>query len=111
MNLLGVLPGGELSLCGIGEARPDLVFGQVRETPIKEVWEASPVLARVRREIAEWPTGLCRRCMMRSYCTWGFCRADAHVLSGSLSAPAQICQASFDAGLFPAGRLVPVEGA
>jgi SynChlorMet cassette radical SAM/SPASM protein ScmF len=107
MNLLGVLPHGELSLCGVGEAQPELVFGQVGETPIKEVWEGSPTLARLRREIAGWPTGLCRRCMMRSYCIWGYCRADAYVLSGSLAAPASICQASFEAGLFPASRLLP----
>jgi SynChlorMet cassette radical SAM/SPASM protein ScmF len=107
MNLLGVLPNGELSLCGVGEARPELVFGHVRETSLKKVWEESPILARLRREIAGWPTGICQRCMMRSYCTWGYCRADAYVLSGSLSAAASVCQASFEAGIFPAGRLLP----
>jgi SynChlorMet cassette radical SAM/SPASM protein ScmF len=107
MNLLGVLPGGELSLCGIGEAHPDLVFGHVRRESLRAVWEGSAVLARVRQEIGEWPAGLCRRCMVKRYCTWGYCRAEAHALSGSLSAPSPACQAAWEAGLFPAGRLLP----
>jgi radical SAM protein with 4Fe4S-binding SPASM domain len=107
MNLLAVLPGGELSMCGIGSAHDDLVFGHLRQHHIVEVWQHSPGLARIREAIARWPTGLCRRCMVRSYCTWGNCRAEAYALLGSLSAPAPFCQAAFDAGLFPAVRLVP----
>jgi SynChlorMet cassette radical SAM/SPASM protein ScmF len=104
MNLLGVLPNGDLSICGIGEAYGGLIFGQARRTPIREVWETSPGLARIRAEIRRWPTGLCQRCLMRGHCVWGSCRAEAHALSGSLSAPAPFCQAAFEEGLFPAGR-------
>jgi SynChlorMet cassette radical SAM/SPASM protein ScmF len=107
MNLLAVLPGGELSMCGIGTAHEDLVFGHVCQTPIKEVWAQSPGLTHIREAIARWPTGLCLRCMMRSYCTWGYCRAEAYAILGSLSAPAPFCLASFEAGLFPAQRLLP----
>jgi SynChlorMet cassette radical SAM/SPASM protein ScmF len=107
MNLLGVLPNGDLSICGVGEANGDLIFGQARCTPIREVWEESPGLARIRAEIQQWPTGLCQRCLMRSHCVWGSCRAEAHAVSGSLSAPAPFCQAAFEAGSFPATRLLP----
>jgi SynChlorMet cassette radical SAM/SPASM protein ScmF len=107
MNLLGVLSNGDLSICGIGEGHSDLIFGQARRTTIREVWETSPGLARIRYEIRQWPTGLCRRCMVRRYCIWGSCRAEAYALSGSLSAPAPFCQAAFEAGLFPAARLLP----
>jgi SynChlorMet cassette radical SAM/SPASM protein ScmF len=107
LNLLGVLPDGELSMCGIGEVDPNLVFGHARQQPIQEVWERSPGLARIRQGIAAWPTGLCRRCMMRRYCTWGACRAEAYAILGSLAAPHPFCQASFEAGLFPEDRLLP----
>jgi SynChlorMet cassette radical SAM/SPASM protein ScmF len=107
MNLLAVLAGGELSMCGIGAAHRDLVFGYVRQTPIEEVWTQSPGLLRIREEIARWPTGLCQRCMVRGYCTWGNCRAEAYAVLGSLSAPAPFCLTCFEAGLFPASRLLP----
>jgi radical SAM protein with 4Fe4S-binding SPASM domain len=107
MNLLGVMPNGELSICGIGEAHRNLVFGQARETPIKEAWETSSGLARIRDEIRKWPDGLCKRCMMHGHCVWGSCRAEAYALGGSLSAPAPFCQAAYEAGLFPAARLLP----
>jgi radical SAM protein with 4Fe4S-binding SPASM domain len=107
MNLLAVLAGGELSMCGIGAAHKDLVFGHVGQAPIGEVWTQSPGLMRIREEIARWPTGLCQRCMMRGYCAWGHCRAEAYAILGSLSAPAPFCLASFEAGLFPAQRLLP----
>jgi SynChlorMet cassette radical SAM/SPASM protein ScmF len=106
MNLLGVLPNGELSMCGLGDTHEDLVFGDARGMSIQEVWDTSPGLNRIRSEIREWPRGLCRRCLMRRYCIWGSCRAEAYALSGSLSAPAPLCQAAFEASLFPAGRLV-----
>jgi SynChlorMet cassette radical SAM/SPASM protein ScmF len=107
MNLLGILPGGEMSICGIGEGYGDLVFGNVRQTPVKEAWETSLGLQRIRQEIAAWPSGLCRRCMVKRYCTWGYCRAEAYALVGALSAPFPFCQAAYDAGLFPGGRLLP----
>jgi SynChlorMet cassette radical SAM/SPASM protein ScmF len=107
LNLLGVLPNGELSICGIGETHTDLVFGHARKTPLKEVWEGSPVLDQVRKEIALWPTGVCQRCMVRRYCRWGYCRAEAYALLGSLSAPPSFCQTAHQAGCFPASRLLP----
>jgi hypothetical protein len=36
----------------------------------------------------------------------GSCRADAYVLSGSLSAPHWICKEAYEKGLFPPGRVV-----
>jgi SynChlorMet cassette radical SAM/SPASM protein ScmF len=107
MNLLGILPGGEMSICGIGEGYGDLVFANVRQTPVKEAWETSPGLQRIRQEIAAWPSGLCLRCMVKRYCIWGYCRAEGYALLGSLSAPFPFCQAAYDAGLFPSGRLLP----
>jgi SynChlorMet cassette radical SAM/SPASM protein ScmF len=106
MNLLGVLPDGSLSICGVGEENKDLIFGSARESGIAEVWTSSPGLHAIRQEIRQWPTGICERCLVRSYCAWGYCRADAFAHTGSLSAPASFCQECYDAGLFPASRLL-----
>jgi SynChlorMet cassette radical SAM/SPASM protein ScmF len=106
MDLLGVLPDGSLSICGIGEEDKHLVFGHVRQTGIETVWTGSPELEAIRREIRRWPTGICVRCLVRKYCIWGYCRAEAYARYGSLSAPAPFCQECYEAELFPASRLL-----
>jgi SynChlorMet cassette radical SAM/SPASM protein ScmF len=106
MTLLGVLPDGGLSICGIGEGNKQLIFGHARQEGIKEVWTGSPQLQAIRQDISKWPTGVCMRCLVRGYCTWGHCRANAYAHFGSLSAPPAFCHEAYVAGLFPASRLL-----
>jgi SynChlorMet cassette radical SAM/SPASM protein ScmF len=105
-NLLGVLPNGDVSICGVGEQHPDLIFGHARKLSIRQIWESSPALMSVREQIAAWPSGLCQSCLVRKYCPLGHCRAEAYAVLGSLAAPVPFCQVAFEAGLFPPERLL-----
>jgi SynChlorMet cassette radical SAM/SPASM protein ScmF len=106
-SLLGILPSGDVSICGVGEQHADLIFGHVRKSSIQEIWESSPALMKVREQIAAWPSGLCQRCLVKKYCPLGHCRAEAYAVAGSLAAPAPFCQTAFEAGFFPPKRLLP----
>jgi SynChlorMet cassette radical SAM/SPASM protein ScmF len=111
LNILGILPAGDVSICGAGEMHQSLVFGNVRQEPLARIWRESSALARVREEISAWPTGLCQRCLVRHYCRFGYCRAGAYEEYASLSAPYPFCQEAYDRGAFPATRLLEARGA
>jgi SynChlorMet cassette radical SAM/SPASM protein ScmF len=106
-HILGVLPNGDLSLCGIGKGFRDLVFGNAREVSVKEVWECNDTLLSIRREIAAEREGVCRRCMFKGYCVAGHCRALSYARYGSLRQPYPFCEDSYEAGLCPESRLLP----
>ncbi len=57
-----------------------LTAGAVRERPFLEIWQSSPILARLR-DVA--PGGRCGTCDFRGLC--GGCRARAFALSGDVS--------------------------
>ena len=110
LNIVGILPDGTVSICGIGELHEELVFGSVRQEPLQAIWQKSARLAQVREEIAEWPQGLCQRCLVRHYCALGYCRAGAYEQFASLGAPYPFCQLAYDSGSFPVTRLGPPVG-
>jgi SynChlorMet cassette radical SAM/SPASM protein ScmF len=105
LNIIGILSNGDISICGIGRDEPGLVMGNIRTDDLATVWERSPVLERLREVVPLGMEGICGRCVMAGICL-GSCRADAYVLSGSLSASHWVCQEAYDKGLFPPGRMV-----
>lgn len=105
-NILGVLSDGRLSICGIGEEIEELIFANVHGATVREVWEGNKTLIAIRRDVESEREGLCQRCMLKKYCMGGYCRAFAYARYGSFRAPYPFCQDSFDAGLFPAFRLL-----
>lgn len=105
LNIIGILAGGDISICGIGREEPKLIMGNVRTDDLAEVWENSPILERLREVVPRRMEGICGRCVMAGICL-GSCRADAYVLSGSLSASHWICEEAYKKGLFPPGRMV-----
>jgi len=102
-NLIGILPDGRVSFCGIGLSLPDLVFGDLRESSLREIWETAPHLAEIRALIPNRLKGICSRCIHRPTCLGG-CVMENYAMSGDLAAPHTFCQRAEEAGLFPATR-------
>lgn len=102
-NLIGILPDGHVSFCGIGLSLPDLVFGNLRESSLREIWSTAPQLAEIRAVIPDRLKGICSRCIHRLTCLGG-CVMENYALSGDLAAPHVFCQRAEEAGLFPPTR-------
>jgi len=104
-QLLTILPDGGISLCGIGQTEKDLVFGNIKENSIKEIWENNEKLNEIRNITYEKINGVCRFCIMKKYCN-GFCRAYAYSKYRSLYAPYPICQLLYEKNKFPSFMLI-----
>lgn len=102
-NILGLLAGGELALCGIGTTISELVYGHLETSNLQDVWRNSPGLARLREQIPSQLQGICGVCVHRNQCQ-GECVANNFNTSGRLDAPYYFCDQAETLGLFPASR-------
>jgi len=103
MNILGMLAGGELSLCGIGVTVPELIYGHIEKDSLRDVWCHSPGLTQLREQIPSQLEGICGECLHRDICM-GDCIANNFHVAGKLNAPYQFCDTAEALGLFPASR-------
>lgn len=103
LNILGVLAGGEVSLCGIGTSVPELVYGHLGRDDLASVWLSSPGLAELRKAIPFQLDGICGECLHRDVCL-GSCVANNYHTSRDLSAPYTFCSQADTLGLFPFSR-------
>lgn len=104
-NLMGVLPDGTFSLCGVAFSRKDMSWGKFPETSVEEAWKNSPIYNRIRSSVPEHFEGVCHLCMHRDSCL-GSCVVNNLETGGSITSPDVICQQAYDAGLFPTTRLI-----
>jgi len=102
-NILGLLAGGELSLCGIGVTAPELIYGHIARDSLHDVWCNSPGLIQLREQVPAQLTGICSHCIHRDLCQ-GVCVANNFHASGRINAPYQFCQEADALGLFPESR-------
>jgi radical SAM protein with 4Fe4S-binding SPASM domain len=75
--------------------------GNVRETPIAQIYDESDVLKYVRKLNVESVSG-CKKCSVRYLCA-GACRGRAYLDSGSLKVSGKFCDYEFNSiidGLF-----------
>lgn len=110
LNLLTVLPSGQLSLCAYGQSREDLIVSRKDDERLAEVWTNNGLLEKAREAITEDLRGVCASCIFKTVCRGG-CRIPAIETYGSVSEAHPYCQALYDAGLFPASRLIEPVGA
>jgi SynChlorMet cassette radical SAM/SPASM protein ScmF len=103
LNILGILATGEISLCGVGVTTPELVFGQMAQDDLAEIWNRNPTLTLLRRQIPAELEGVCARCLHRDICL-GNCIANNYHLAGKLNAPYSFCQQAWEQGIFPLAR-------
>ena len=78
-NILGLLPNGDVSMCGIGIVDEELLFGNVKEDPavLSEIWHNNPVLKKIRTDIPSKIEGVCQICVFNKTCL-GNCRAEVY---------------------------------
>jgi SynChlorMet cassette radical SAM/SPASM protein ScmF len=102
-NILGLLAGGELALCGIGTTVPELIYGHIATNDLQDVWCTSPGLVHLREQIPSQIQGICGECIHRDRCQ-GECIANNFSISGRLDAAYYFCDQAERLGLFPASR-------
>jgi SynChlorMet cassette radical SAM/SPASM protein ScmF len=103
-HILGILGSGDMALCGVGQNIPELCFGNLEDTGVREVWLHHPVLRQLRQELEGRYPGLCGDCIHAQRCLT-HCVAQNYVDAGQLVVPHTLCAAAHEQGLFPAGRL------
>ena len=105
-QILGLMPDGDLSFCGIGNIARAMVTGNIYKDDLADIWEKAPLLLELRERLPQELKGVCKRCILKALCL-GECRAMAYEQTGDLMGPYWICQQAYDEGLFPESRLVP----
>ena len=107
-NICGILANGDVSLCGIGRRKKQLVVGNIKHESITRLWQEGWLFQRIRETVPHRLNGVCGRCLFKYQCL-GFCRADGLQDEYSLLMPHTLCEQALAAGLFPASRLLSEE--
>ncbi len=105
-HILGLMPNGDLSFCGIGNLTPSMVVGNIYKDRLADLWQKAPLLTELREHLPRELKGVCSRCILKASCL-GECRAMAYEQTGDLMGTYWICQQAYEAGLFPESRLAP----
>ncbi len=105
-NILGILGGGEVALCGIGRSIPELVYGQIGRNSIREIWFSNEKLKDLRQaldDLKNYP-GICGRCVFAKHCRTS-CVAINYVNDERIVWPGRLCAEAARRGVFPESRL------
>lgn len=105
-QIIGVLANGFYALCGIGENVPELVFCDSRKESLEKTWKSNSVLLEIRRGLPARLEGVCKECIMKSFCL-GSCIAQNYYRTRKLWSSYWYCEEAYLQGLFPDSRLVP----
>jgi pyrroloquinoline quinone biosynthesis protein E len=98
-RLMLINPAGKVLPCHAAEVIPGLVFENVREQTLENIWQHSSSFRRFRGE--EWMPEPCRSCDQRAQ-DFGGCRCQALLLTGNAEATDPACS------LAPAHHIVEV---
>lgn len=99
-RIVGILPDGSLSICGIGANVEELIMGNIDRDSITDIWNENKILAVIRRDIPDKLEGICGKCIFKYLCM-GKCRAIGYRDKKSLFSPFRFCQEAYEKGLFP----------
>ena len=102
-SILGILPSGQMAMCGIGTQEKDLIYGMIGKDKIVDVWTNNLVLKSIRSEVPEHLQGVCNACLFKKHCL-GSCIALNYHRSRSITAPYWFCDEASNKGLFPLSR-------
>ncbi len=103
LNVLGLLSGGEIALCGIGTTQPELIYGHIIADDLQLVWKENPRLIKLREQIPSKLEGICTLCLHHDICL-GMCVANNFHETGKLNAAYYFCRQAREQGLFPMSR-------
>jgi radical SAM protein with 4Fe4S-binding SPASM domain len=104
-NICGILSNGDISVCGIGRRRRELVMGNIKKDSIAHIWRHGRLFEEIRRIVPFHMKGICGKCIFRYHCR-GFCRSDMLYNNHSLAEPYDLCEELFRRGLFPETRIL-----
>lgn len=90
-RFLNVTPSGKVLPCHAAESIAGLVFDNVRNRPLGEIWRDSEAFNRFRG--TGWMPEPCRSCG-RAEIDWGGCRCQAFALTGDASRTDPVCALS-----------------
>jgi SynChlorMet cassette radical SAM/SPASM protein ScmF len=105
LSSLSILANGNVSICSMGKQVDKYVFGHVSTIDVKDAWGKNTFLNDMHENTHTKLKGICSNCIFRKQCLGG-CRALALSTYGDFFAPHPRCQAYYDAGKFPASRLI-----
>ena len=88
---LNISPSGKALPCHAAETIPDLVFWNVRDRSIEDIWTNSPAFNAFRGE--DWMREPCRSCPRKTI-DYGGCRCQALALSGDAREADPVCHLS-----------------
>ena len=103
-HICGLLPNGDISLCGIGLTHRELVFGNVQQKTLKSILSDANELRLLREARPQDFKGVCSLCIFSKYCA-NYCPAYSYEIYGDLLASNPICQAFYDSHVFPSKYL------
>jgi pyrroloquinoline quinone biosynthesis protein E len=81
-------PSGRVMPCHAAGVIPGLEFANVRQRPLRWIWDESPAFNRFRDE--SWMREPCRTCDRRAR-DFGGCRCQAFLLTGDATATDPVC--------------------
>jgi pyrroloquinoline quinone biosynthesis protein E len=87
-GVLNVTPSGKVLPCHAAETIPGLVFDNVRDKALAEIWLHGQAFERFRG--TEWMMEPCRSCERRET-DWGGCRCQAFAMTGNAAAADPAC--------------------
>jgi pyrroloquinoline quinone biosynthesis protein E len=87
-GVVNVTPSGKVLPCHAAETIPGLVFDNVRDKPLAEIWLRGQAFQRFRG--TEWMREPCRTCERREI-DWGGCRCQAFAMTGDAAAADPAC--------------------
>jgi pyrroloquinoline quinone biosynthesis protein E len=92
-RFLNITPSGKVLPCHAAESIEGLIFDNVRDRPLSDIWQHSEAFNRFRG--TEWMPEPCRSCA-RAEIDWGGCRCQAFALTGDAARTDPVCALSPD---------------
>lgn len=103
--MIGIGPNGIASLCHVCNDNQEMIFGDLKKTPLAEIWETNLTLAKFRDINPDQILGVCGNCEANKVCRGG-CRVSAlSRYHGNFFAPDPQCQSYYNLGKFPSYAL------
>jgi SynChlorMet cassette radical SAM/SPASM protein ScmF len=99
-SILGILATGQMAMCGVGVAIPELCYGLVGKDRVADIWCNHPTIINLRSSLPRNLEGICGSCLFRQQCL-GYCVAENYHHSNNLAAPFWFCEQAENLGFFP----------
>jgi pyrroloquinoline quinone biosynthesis protein E len=87
-GIMNITPSGKVLPCHAAETIPGLLFDNVRDKPLAEIWLHGQAFQKFRG--TDWMLEPCRSCERREV-DWGGCRCQAFALAGEAAAADPAC--------------------